>query len=168
MLCLQADKRTLIRRVTFDITALPPRGVYDALGSKVSRYARAQLVTPHDNPLTAWVAVNGYLQLFFGVGIVKSAEEFGNYNVVNSPVIVYIIQEFVTHLTKNESTLNLKVSHRFKEANMLPASGFLIVRGYLHRAVSDTLVNARDDRPHELAQFVDALLAVGLHTHRFV
>lgn len=71
------------------------RGVYDALGAKVypgtpekiftfpknlpkNRYGLAQWVTHTDNPLTARVAVNRYWQLFFGVGIVKTTEDFGN------------------------------------------------------------------------------------------
>lgn len=71
------------------------RGVYDAPGAKVypgtpekifdfpkhlpkNRYGLAQWVTHPDNPLTARVAVNRYWQLFFGVGIVKTTEDFGN------------------------------------------------------------------------------------------
>lgn len=71
------------------------RGVYDAPGVKVypgtperifsfpknlpqNRYGLAQWVTNKDNPLTARVTVNRYWQLFFGVGIVKSTEDFGN------------------------------------------------------------------------------------------
>lgn len=71
------------------------RGVYDAPGAKVypgtpekifafpknlpkNRYGLAQWVTHPNNPLTARVAVNRYWQLFFGVGIVKTTEDFGN------------------------------------------------------------------------------------------
>ncbi len=71
------------------------RGNYDALGAKVypntperifafpenlpkNRYGLAQWATDKDNPLTARVAVNRYWQLFFGVGLVKTAEDFGN------------------------------------------------------------------------------------------
>ncbi len=71
------------------------RGNYDALGAKVyadtperifafpkdlpkNRYGLALWVTHKDNPLTARVAVNRYWQLFFGVGLVKTAEDFGN------------------------------------------------------------------------------------------
>lgn len=71
------------------------RGLYDAPGAKVypgtpekiftfpknlpkNRYGLAQWTTHRDNPLTARVAVNRYWQLFFGVGIVKTTEDFGN------------------------------------------------------------------------------------------
>lgn len=76
-------------------TYLLQRGVYDAPGEKVypntperifafpenlpkNRYGLAQWLTDKDNPLTARVAVNRYWQLFFGTGIVKTTEDFGN------------------------------------------------------------------------------------------
>ena len=76
-------------------TYLLERGVYDAPGEKVypntperifafpdnlprNRYGLAQWLTHKDNPLTARVAVNRYWQLFFGTGIVKTTEDFGN------------------------------------------------------------------------------------------
>ena len=76
-------------------TYLLQRGNYDAPGEKVypntperifafpdnlpkNRYGLAQWLTHADNPLTARVAVNRYWQLFFGTGIVKTTEDFGN------------------------------------------------------------------------------------------
>jgi len=71
------------------------RGNYDMRGEQVfpntpeailpypenlpkNRYGLAQWATNPNNPLTARVAVNRIWQNFFGVGLVKTAEDFGN------------------------------------------------------------------------------------------
>ena len=71
------------------------RGNYDALGEEVfpdtpksilrfpknlpkNRYGLAQWLTDKNNPLTARVAVNRLWQNFFGTGLVKTTEDFGN------------------------------------------------------------------------------------------
>jgi len=71
------------------------RGNYDMRGEQVfpntpeallpyptnlpkNRYGLAQWVTNPDNPLATRVAVNRFWQNFFGVGIVKTAEDFGS------------------------------------------------------------------------------------------
>ncbi len=70
------------------------RGAYDAPGERVSRGVPAALpplpqgasnnrlglaewLVQPSHPLTARVAVNGFWQMLFGVGIVKTAEDFG-------------------------------------------------------------------------------------------
>jgi hypothetical protein len=98
---LAAMRETIPTVMVMDEPAVRPdthvllRGVYDKPGEKVDRLSLAALnpwpegaphnrlglarwLTSKQNPLTARVAVNRYWQMLFGVGLVKTAEDFGS------------------------------------------------------------------------------------------
>ncbi len=67
------DKPTTTK-VSFTVPAsLPPM----AMEAPKNRLGLAQWIVSRDNPLTARVTVNRFWQAFFGMGLVKTAEDFG-------------------------------------------------------------------------------------------
>ena len=90
------------------------RGQYDKPGEKVTagipsifgslaptspqnRLGLARWIVDPSNPLTARVAVNRIWQMFFGTGIVKTAEDFGSQgdNPSNAPLLDWLAVEFM-------------------------------------------------------------------------
>ncbi|MEX6686364.1 DUF1553 domain-containing protein [Danxiaibacter flavus] len=80
----QPKKTFLLKRGNYD---MPGEQVYPNTPEAIlpfdkhlpkNRYGLAQWATNPNNPLAARVAVNRFWQNFFGTGIVKTAEDFGN------------------------------------------------------------------------------------------
>jgi hypothetical protein len=89
------------------------RGLYDSHGEKVfpntpesilpfkekfakNRIGLADWLVDEEHPLTARVAVNRYWQMLFGIGIVKTTEDFGNQGElpVNKDLLDYLAVDF--------------------------------------------------------------------------
>src|SRR5262249_24068522 len=60
------------------VAATPARLPPLPKGSPSNRLGLAQWLVSADQPLTARVIVNRYFQMFFGTGLVKTAEDFGS------------------------------------------------------------------------------------------
>ncbi|MCE7064635.1 DUF1553 domain-containing protein [Dyadobacter sp. CY326] len=124
------------------------RGNYDAFGEAVfpntpksilafpanlpkNRYGLAQWLTSKDNPLTARVAVNRFWQNFFGTGIVKTTEDFGNQGEMPSHLALldWLAIEF------QESGWNVKKLNK------------LIVMSATYRQRSETTREVREKDP---------------------
>jgi hypothetical protein len=90
----RGDYRNKTEKVMPDVpSVLPPLAK-----NKVSnRLALAEWLTAPDHPLTARVAVNRYWQMYFGAGIVKTAEDFGSQGDLPShpKLLDWLAMEFI-------------------------------------------------------------------------
>jgi hypothetical protein len=90
----RGDYRNQTEKVTPGVpTVLPPLPE----GAPANRLSLAKWLVDPANPLTARVAVNRYWQMYFGTGLVKTAENFGAQGdpPVNQPLLDWLATEFV-------------------------------------------------------------------------
>ena len=152
------------------------RGAYDRLGVKVdrgvpaalpslpgsgpvNRLALAKWLTAADHPLTARVAVNRMWQMVFGVGIVKTVEDFGSQGEwpSNLELLDWLATEFVkTGWDVKAMIKTMVTSSTYRQSSR--ASDELIAKDPENRLL------ARGPRQRLAAEMVrdQALLAAGL------
>jgi hypothetical protein len=90
----RGDYRNQTEKVTPGVPSiLPP--LPD--GAPANRLSLAKWLVDPQNPLTARVAVNRYWQMYFGTGIVKTAENFGAQGdpPANQPLLDWLATEFI-------------------------------------------------------------------------
>ena len=95
--------------------ALPPMSPHQAN----NRLGLAQWLTSDKHPLTSRVTVNRYWQLFFGNGLVRTSEDFGNQGTAPSHpnLLDYLALEFI-----DSCLLYTSPSPRDKRQSRMPSS----------------------------------------------
>jgi Protein of unknown function (DUF1553)/Protein of unknown function (DUF1549)/Planctomycete cytochrome C len=161
----RSAQRTMVmrERKTPRDTFIMIRGAYDKPGEKVShgtpailpplppdapknRLALAKWLISPGNPLTPRVVVNRLWQQFFGVGIVKTSEDFGlqGERPVNQDLLDWLASEFVASGWNMKHMVRLIVtSHAYRQSSRVSPEllerdpdNRLLARGPRHRLPS--------------------------------
>lgn len=127
--------------------AIPARFGTIPAGTAPNRLALAQWIVSRENPLTARVTVNRYWQSLFGIGLVKTAEDFGfqGERPVHMDLLDYLAADFMESgwdvkalLKKIVLSATYRQSSRITTGDLDPENRFL-ARGARFRLPSHTL-----------------------------
>ena len=93
----RGDYRNRTEKVTADVPSVLPPLPPPSKDAPRNRLTLAKWLVDPGHPLTARVAVNRYWQLYFGLGIVKTAEDFGTQGEppVHPELLDWLATEFV-------------------------------------------------------------------------
>ena len=121
----------------------------NAAGSTVTRMDLSHWLTQEQHPLTARVAVNRFWQQFFGVGLVKTSEDFGAQGEYPShpELLDYLAVRFVeSGWNVKELVRSIVLSQTYRQSSRAPASAFredpenrLLARGSRFRLDSEMI-----------------------------
>jgi hypothetical protein len=136
------DKPTTTK-VSFNTPAVLPPLAADA---PRNRLGLAQWIVSRDNPLTARVTVNRFWQALFGVGLVKTAEDFGvqGEKPVHRELLDFLAADFMEHgwdvkrlLKQIVMSRTYRQSSRFSDpGSQLDPENRYLARGPRHRLPS--------------------------------
>lgn len=127
---------------------LPPLEKADGAGAP-TRLDLARWVVAEENPLTARVAVNRFWQQFFGVGLVKTAEDFGTRGEWprHSELLDHLAVTFrESGWSVKELVRRIVTSETYRQSSVAPAKAFvddpenrLLARGSRYRLDAEVI-----------------------------
>jgi Protein of unknown function (DUF1553)/Protein of unknown function (DUF1549)/Concanavalin A-like lectin/glucanases superfamily/Planctomycete cytochrome C len=139
----RGDYRNKTEKVSAAVPAvLPPL----PSGAKANRLGLAKWLVDPSHPLTARVAVNRFWQLFFGLGIVKTSEDFGAQGEppVHAELLDWLALEFRDGETARAGDAATKTDHRAWDVKALHK---LIVTSATYRQSSKATLELREKDP---------------------
>jgi hypothetical protein len=117
----RGDYRNQTEKVTPAVPALFSPLPKDAPANRLSV---AQWLFSRQHPLTARVAVNRYWQLYFGIGLVKTAEDFGSQGdpPVQRELLDWLATEFQTHWDVKAMQRLIVTSATYRQVSQVSAA----------------------------------------------